>query len=495
MRIYLLAKRAIWLWGVLVLLAFSNCNEPTVVLDVSGWPADAVRLLVQSELNGVRGQDSIFDAGSAQVVLQLPRGSNGILKLEVLALSSSGCKIARSTLSEPVPTGLRPLVELSTTLTPLYTMGCKQFSFKAATNPQVGKSPTSIALADFNHDQNLDAAVTNRDDNNVSVLFGDGTGFLGGLRNYPLGRGDALPYSVLTADFNSDQELDLVVANEVSSDPMNGTVSFLAGNGTGSFANAESFSAGKNALCLAVGDYNGDQTLDLAVANDTGTLPETMAGGLSVFLGHGDGTFINGPGSPFKVEDAPYIVIAADFNRDNILDLATANAGANYPSVLLGDGTGNFRTKPNDNKVAGAHSLATGDFNGDQNPDLVFAETSGNVKVLLNGGDGNFSTVPNSMYVANLPYGIAAADFNGDGLLDVVVTRAASTGVSFLLGNGMGGFNAPVDYPTGTGPTLVTVGDLNSDGKPDIVVANTTDTSKTPTVPGTTIAVLINQSQ
>ena len=469
-----------WLLGASSLLGLANCNDPTVILDVAGLPDGTVKLLVQSQLNGVHGQDALFDVGSSQVVLQLPKGSDGMLNLEVQALSISGCKIARSSVSQAVPTGLRPLVQLSTTLTPFYTMDCTQLGF-ATTTIQVGRYPTAMALADFNNDQHLDLAVGNRDDKNVSVLLGDGTGSLDNLRNYPLSGSDATPYAVVAADFNGDQQIDLATANEHSSVATNGTVDVFLGNGTGSFGNATSFPAGLQPLSLAVGDYNDDQKLDLAIANDFNP------GTVSLLLGDGIGNF-NAADPPIPVGKAPYVVLTADFNGDKNLDLATVNTGDGYASVLLGNGEGKFQLIPNNNPILGSPSGVIDYFNNDSKPDLIFSQpTTKQLVVMFNSGDGSFSS--NSSDVLPFqPGGIAVADFNGDRILDVVVTQVntGSTQISVLLGDGSGGFHGPTNYSVGSVPFYAAVGDFNGDQKPDIAISNTM---------GNSISILINQSQ
>src|SRR5881397_3916039 len=91
------------------------------------------------------------------------------------------------------------------------------------------------------------------------------------------------PRSVAVGDFNGDGRLDLAVTNASSYD-VPGTVSVLLGNGDGTFQSALSFAAGSNPLSVAVGDVNGDGRLDLAVAN-------YYSNDVSVLLGNGDGTF------------------------------------------------------------------------------------------------------------------------------------------------------------------------------------------------------------
>ena len=49
----------------------------------------------------------------------------------------------------------------------------------------------------------------------------------------------------------------------------------------------------------------------------------------------------------FAVGTVPLSVAVGDFNGDTILDLAVANGGSNNVSILLGTGTGSFGTATN----------------------------------------------------------------------------------------------------------------------------------------------------
>jgi FG-GAP-like repeat/Abnormal spindle-like microcephaly-assoc'd, ASPM-SPD-2-Hydin/Protein of unknown function (DUF1573)/FG-GAP repeat len=266
------------------------------------------------------------------------------------------------------------------------------------------------------------------------------------------------PQSVAVGDFNGDGKLDLAVANGGSS-----TVSILLGDGTGNLTMASSAAVGKWPISVAVGDFNGDGKLDLAVANDD---DDTV----SVLLGDGTGNFTLAS-SP-AAGGYPTSVAVGDFNGDGKLDLAVANSASNTVSILLGDGTGNFTLASSPATGLEPYSVAVGDFNGDGKLDLAVANVnSSTVSIMLGDGTGNF-TLASSPATGQSPVSVAVGDFNGDGKLDLAVANAGSNTISMLLGDGNGNFTLASSPATGLQPYSVAVGDFNGDGKLDLVVAN-----------------------
>src|SRR5437867_1663522 len=108
------------------------------------------------------------------------------------------------------------------------------------------------------------------------------------------------------------------------------TVSFAQ---TVSFGAATPFSVGSFPESVAVGDFNGDGRLDLAVAN-------TGSNTVSILLRTGAGAF--GAATDFSVGSLPFSVAVGDFNGDGRLDLAVANLSSNTVYILLGTGRGSF---------------------------------------------------------------------------------------------------------------------------------------------------------
>jgi len=308
----------------------------------------------------------------------------------------------------------------------------------------------------------------------------------GELRHFRVG---AAPASVAIADVNRDGKPDLAVANNGSGD-----VTVLLGDGKGGFAPAAGspFPTGKNPNDIAVGDFDGNGTLDLA-------FPNHDTHGVTVLLGDGKGGFRPAAGSPFTVASRPHPhgIAAGDFNGDGRLDLAVESWGDNAVEVLFGNGKGGFAS-PGRRFAVGRmpyQRLRSADVNRDGKPDLLTTNFEGNsLSVLLGDGKGGFTNAPGSPFPAGRsPFCQAIADVNGDGKLDVVIggfsghpEDPSADGVSVLLGDGAGGFRLLAGSPFAAGrtPVAVAVGDLNGDGVPEIAVANMAGDTATILSPG-----------
>jgi hypothetical protein len=279
----------------------------------------------------------------------------------------------------------------------------------------------------------------------------------------------AQPGSIALGDFNGDGVLDLAVTNAGDN-----TLTILLGKGDGTFTTtASSPQTGDDPSFVTVGDFNRDGKADLAVAN-------LSSNNVTILLGNGDGTFTAAASSE-ETGYQPQSMSVGDFNGDGILDLAVLNAGINTVTVLLGNGDGTFTASPLSSQTGGQpRSLVSGDFNGDGSLDLAVMNSAANtVTILLGNGDGSFAAAP-SPATGTYPYAGAVGDFNLDGKLDLAVANESSGSVTILLGNGDGTFTAATASPSAApSPVSVSVADLNGDGKPDLVVANGYDDTVT----------------
>ena len=331
----------------------------------------------------------------------------------------------------------------------------------------------SVVVDDVDGDGVPDLAVAGVQ--GVSVLVGHGDGTFQAARNFAASDG-RVPYSVAVGDFNGDGVLDLAVASAAPTlitGTAPGTVSVLLGNDNGTFQAALNVAVGMDPRFVAVGDFNGDGAPDLVVAEDGGYTCSQRScvsnpGVVSVLLGNGDGTF-QGVKS-LAAGPNPRSVAVGDFNGDGVLDLAVPytdwGPGTSGVSVLLGNGDGTFQTPRTFAVADGPWSVAVGDFNGDRVADLAVATGNG-ISVLLGAGDGTFQAARNFGARGLV---LAVGDFDGDGVPDLAL--AGVQGVEVLLGNGDGTFRAPRTFGVGASPSSVAAGDFNGDGKLDLATAN-----------------------
>jgi VCBS repeat protein/FG-GAP repeat protein len=270
-------------------------------------------------------------------------------------------------------------------------------------------------------------------------------------QNFPSGHA---PSSLVVVDVNKDGKLDLVVANvgtvlviEVII-VFKASVSILLGDGQGGFAapvalsDAQVPNLGDSTLIsIAAGDLNNDDNVDLILAYRTyiQVLPGDGAGQFAAPITHASTKLTS--------------LVTGDFDRDGKLDIATipefGSNDSNVVSVRFGDGAGNLGAADDTVIATNAQHLATGDFNLDDNLDLI-ASNGGSVSIILGDGAGGFGA-PTAFNVA--AKSTAVDDLNGDGKPDIIAMPSVggTTGDITILLNSCGGLVLPTPTPT---PTL-----------------------------------------
>lgn len=306
-------------------------------------------------------------------------------------------------------------------------------------------------------------------------------------------------------DLNNDGVTDLVT-NEVYSGNVEPYFAVFIANGDGTFQAPVQYQyspssippgdTGPYNIPMTFGDFNGDGNIDIAmpVGNHT----------IAVYLGKGDGTFVNPWYSVINLPSNQYIltsfpvIVAADFNHDGKLDLAVVGVNSDESGetvyVLPGQGNGLFsdaipvlNVAADPSASGGVRALLTGDFDGDANADLVAevsagssnGESSGATAVHVLYGDENFGfddTIPITEASAIPP--LNTGDLNSDGKSDLY-----SIGFEghMLTWYGQGGrtfasYDQPIP-PAEYIPSSQPMADFNNDGLNDLVATAITESN------------------
>jgi hypothetical protein len=248
-----------------------------------------------------------------------------------------------------------------------------------------GDSPHvhSIALADVNGDEHLDVLATLVDDHALAVHLGDGRGGFTPALGQPF-FAHRHPYTQLNiVDINHDQNLDAVLT-----DVRGNGLTVLVGSGTGMFAPMNGFSLqahtpmtqAERPLGAALGDLDGDDDLDAVAVIDESPLAIRM-------MNAGGGRFVEPEEALVRLAVPSVGLTLGDVSGDGKLDLIAAGTLTDSISISLGRGDGAFGKAVKINAHGRSPNPALGDMNGDGRLDIVTGNyDSGTVTVLINQG-------------------------------------------------------------------------------------------------------------
>lgn len=276
-------------------------------------------------------------------------------------------------------------------------------------------TPTQLLTSDFNADGVADLAVLDTTADSVTTFLGTSPGY-GAGQPFTTGIGAT---AVAMMNLTGAPNTGMVAAGA------NGLALFTS-NGDGTFTPGAVFDIPNrqgNLIAIAAGSFTNVGFDDLIAADAAG----------DIFLIPSDGA--GGFGTPIQtMADAnPVAFAVGDFNGDGNLDIAVANKGSGDISILLGDGAGNLSTPANVSVGGSPLALAAVDFDGNGTLDLAIVVGGTNVITVLSGdGAGGFNS-PVQYVVDATPVALAIGDINGDGSPDIAVANGMPGGVSVLL--------------------------------------------------------------
>ena len=415
-------------------------------------------------------------------------------------------------------------------------LGCGDGTFLSATTLQVGNAPISVTVGNFNgHDGIVSAnSAYNLFTNtygvgSVSVLLGNGDGTFQPTISHTVASG---PFGVAVADLNHDGQLDIVTANLGDN-----TDSVLLGEGNGQFQT----STPQNGIAIqhipVLQDLTGDNLPDSLILNRSGDL--LFRQGLSGAPGQFASPTIINPGHPardftlfqtadgwavaaidqagntvsiytwdavsqsflrtdgFATGNLPVRIAAADLNGQDsnghhLDDLVVANDFDNSVAIAFQTASGKFDDLTTRPLGVGPSQIVFADLGGANGLDIVISDqVSGDFTILFNDPTHSFSrearyragaglfdidnSAAGSTVLSQLQtVGIVAGDFTGANSDDLVVLNRNARSFALLRNLGQGRFVAPQSgdlyFPTSNQPVQLTTVTLPGDALPSVAI-------------------------
>ena len=257
--------------------------------------------------------------------------------------------------------------------------------------------PYGIAAGDLNGDGKMDLVLayfgqgtTGQEPGGYCVALGKGDGSFSPATFTAFG---ASPFDVLLGHFHGNKSpLDLVISDTGQRLFATSQVSILKGNGDGTFGAGTAISSGQRSSGLLSADFNKDGNPDLIIPINFAYgqpplyAPNFDQDGVALYTGHGDGSFSTpttiAPGSN------PYYPITADVNGDGNLDILYDSSGAGVDdglTVLLGHGDGTFAAATRYPMPLQSY-LAAGNFLGDNAQSLIAGIPGSGAALVMNLG-------------------------------------------------------------------------------------------------------------
>ena len=355
-----------------------------------------------------------------------------------------------------------------------------EYRASVSVQPGAGEQDASdIAAGDIDGDGDVDLVVANRggsasiNDGSVAVLRNDGDG------NFTVAAADLIdiasrPAAIVLADFDDDDDLDAAVAvlGEDRVQILLNVGGFLTVGVSVAVEDAPEF--------LAVGDLNGTGGPDIVVTNkESDSLTVLLNNGLGGFLVPTGGTYdITVPAQ----RTAPQGVALVDLDGDDELDAVVALLDQDAFAIFTGFGDGTFDAAFEQIDVGSSESgdadpraVAVADLDGDGDRDFVIANSAADsVSVFLSGVTQGTADIEQAgeFPAGNDPRDIAIADLDSDGFLDLAIADFEGDGVSVLIGLGNGTFAARQSFATASGPFGVVAANLDGADHLDLATTN-----------------------
>jgi Bacterial Ig-like domain (group 3)/FG-GAP-like repeat len=336
-------------------------------------------------------------------------------------------------------------------------------TFQAPTTLATGTTPVSAVVGNFNGHGKIDIAVANSGDNTISIYLGSVSG---AETSNPFTvvtpvQANLTPNSIAVGDFNGDGIDDLLVTGLSGGNPV---VAIYLGKGAGAFGTPTLIPELLTPSGAVAADVLGNGKQDIVVTT-------SGASTLDLFLNDGAGNFFQGVIPP-STGNSPMFLAAGNFNGQATQGLAVANNADGTVSVFLPQLTQSATASISGVSGAGLETLRAilASIQPQVPGDNVVAQYNGDANFAGSTSTPIVVSVSNPVpTITNISPANAAA---GSGAFTLTVTGTNFVSNSSVLFNGAPRTTTFISSTQLTAAILAT--DITSTGTPPVVVTNPT---------------------
>ncbi len=306
-------------------------------------------------------------------------------------------------------------------------------SFEPRVSFATVNTPFSVAVGDLDSDGKRDIAVINYTSGKLSVYKNLSTPGVISLDSKVDFNIPSFAHDVSIADIDGDGKQDLTITTSLVGLTVLRNTGIAGVIDASTFAAGIDFATGPNPNPFVLGDIDGDGKLDAAVPNanaySVSLLRNTSTSGVISFAAQV--VLTTAAGSPAPGAGTVYTALG-DIDGDNSLDLVVTNNTVNTYSIyrnISTAGTFSFDPKYDLPTIANANTPSLGDLDGDGKIDLITDYSNTSIAIYKNistTGMINATSLSSPVtFARSISSGLLNGDVDGDGRNDVITTSAS----------------------------------------------------------------------
>ncbi|WP_298511690.1 T9SS type A sorting domain-containing protein [uncultured Kordia sp.] len=352
-------------------------------------------------------------------------------------------------------------------------------------------NPREFATGDIDGDGHIDIIVPENTNSSISVLYGTGDLSSYTMVRYtlvdPTVSGNMKPWAIVIMDIDDDNSDDIVFSNYANTANATDGVYWMQNTGSRTFGSVQLIRFHDRCRGIYKGNFDTDARDELVVAGDNNSIGNLKI--LNITTSGGSIVLLN-----YYANRRPLHVTSTDITNDGIQDLIYSSFGTGSEANNSTSSTNGVKTlqSPSYNfgislitnathTVAGTRKTVIDDFNENGVNDYIAVSAAGTTTSIksYNPSQGETSHFFSTDGSRNL-ISIAAGDFNDDNVPDIAAIDNVTNEVLLFPNNASSGMattnisfgTTSVLSSTTNAPTWIDAVDLDNDGDLDILTSN-----------------------